>query len=675
MADAVQYKLERMLDEIEDLERKRIFTKPELAQIVKNRRNFEYKLKRPSPLKQDFLDYIDYEKQLDALRRLRKKAASRKLTEEDEEREGKKKKKMMKRSVSDSAGVSRILEVYRLASTRFKGDIGIWFQYLEFCRERGHGRMKKARYMFEFFVLVLFCFNYLTFQQFRVLSLLDSIVVADQVHFFRIGFDDLGLPDVESGLRVCRNSEDLWVEYLRMELTYLNKLKARKVLLGEEKGTLANSHDNANAEQLRDDDEFMSLEQQGNANDSVADGESENQEDALREHASAILQTIYSGALEALPSNMNLRKCFLDILDSTDLVHSEELREKIVKDMKRDFADKPEFWDWFARQQMANLKNTTDINKSDLLHQLDKATMVYEEALNIIPCSKMFSQYTKFWMDVIAPESEDSSILGFACSPAYAMEFTSRLLKVYKKAECMGYITEDLAYQWVLLHMQLGRLEEAAELVERFCKGKFSKSVKLWVSKVSIRMKLTTENSHSANKDEIRSLFELLQSALAKVKVSEAETLWLMAIKFFSSKKKYFSKLVQAALILLAQGAEGSFSVSSAIVNCVLQNDGIQVARETYKRFLALPHPSLALYRNCIELEANLGSVGENDGIVNARKLYESALTTYGRDERLWRDYYSMEIKLGTTETSNAVYSRARKILTDPTVLISSSDL
>ncbi|KAK9155671.1 hypothetical protein Sjap_003151 [Stephania japonica] len=666
MADAVQYRLERMLDEIEDLERKRIFTKPELAQIVKNRRNFEYKLKRPSPLKQDFLDYIEYEKQLDALRRLRKKKASRKLTEEGEEEEegeekkrGKKKKKQMKRSVSDGAGVSRILEVYRLASTRFKGDIGLWFQYLEFCRERGHGRMKKVlAQAVRFHPNVPGLWIYAAAWEFdRNLN----VVAARAL--------------MQSGLRVCRDSEDLWVEYLRMELTYLNKLKARKVLLGEEKGTLANSHDNANAEQLRDDDGFMSLEQQGNANDSVEDGESENQEDALRAHASAILQTIYSGALEALPSNMNLRKRFLDILDSTDLLHSEEFREKIMKDMKMAFADKPEFWDWFARHQMANLKNTTDINKSDLLHLLDKATMVYEEALNIVPCSKMFSQYTKFWMDVISPESEDSSILGFACSPDCAMDFTSRLLKVYKKAECMGYITEDLAYQWVLLHMQLGRLEEAAELAERFCKGKFSKSVKLWVSKVSIRMKLTSSNSHCANKDETRSLFELLQSALAKVKVSEAETLWLMAIKFFSSKKKYFSKLVQTAQILLAQGAEESFSVSSAIVNCVLQYDGIQVARDTYKRFLALPHPSLALYRNCIELEANLASVGENDGLVNARKLYESALTTYGRDVRLWRDYYSMEIKLGTTETSNAVYSRARKILKDPTVLISPSDL
>ena len=31
---------------------------------------------------------------------------------------------------------------------------------------------------------------------------------------------------MQSGLRMCPNSEDLWIEYLRMGLTYLNKLKA-----------------------------------------------------------------------------------------------------------------------------------------------------------------------------------------------------------------------------------------------------------------------------------------------------------------------------------------------------------------------------------------------------------------------------------------------------------------
>lgn len=133
----MQYRLERMVNELEDLERRGLFSRREIAEIVKKRRKFEYRLKRPSPLKQDFLAYIEYEKQLDSLRVLRKKATSRELK--------KKGNKKLKKSVSDFAGISRILDIYRLATMRFKGDIGLWFQYLEFCRQKRNGRMKKVR--------------------------------------------------------------------------------------------------------------------------------------------------------------------------------------------------------------------------------------------------------------------------------------------------------------------------------------------------------------------------------------------------------------------------------------------------------------------------------------------------------------------------------------------------
>lgn len=63
-------------------------------------------------------------------------------------------------------------------------------------------------------------------------------------------------------------------------------------------------------------------------------------------------------------------------------------------------------------------------------------------------------------------------------------------------------------------------------------------------------------------------------------------------------------------------------------------------------RFLALPHPGLALYRHCIDLETNLASIGDKSGLVNARKLYESALATYDQNVSLWQDYYRMETKV-----------------------------
>lgn len=132
----MQYKLERMVNELDDLESRGLFSRREIAEIVKQRRKFEYRLKRPSPLKQDYLSYIDYEKNIDTLRLLRKKAVARELK--------KKGNKKMKKSVSDFAGVARIVDIYRLATNRFKGDVELWFQYLEFCRERRNGHMKKV---------------------------------------------------------------------------------------------------------------------------------------------------------------------------------------------------------------------------------------------------------------------------------------------------------------------------------------------------------------------------------------------------------------------------------------------------------------------------------------------------------------------------------------------------
>ena len=133
------------MDELEDLVTRNLFTRHEIAEIVKRRRDFEYRLKRPRPLKQDFLDYVDYESKIESLRLIRKK----KIIGEMKRREnGGEKGKLWKKSISDVSGVSRILEIYRLAVVKYKGDLDLWFRYLEFCRERRHGRMKQVDFIF-----------------------------------------------------------------------------------------------------------------------------------------------------------------------------------------------------------------------------------------------------------------------------------------------------------------------------------------------------------------------------------------------------------------------------------------------------------------------------------------------------------------------------------------------
>lgn len=55
------------------------------------------------------------------------------------------------------------------------------------------------------------------------------------------------------------------------------------------------------------------------------------------------------------------------------------------------------------------------------------------------------------------------------------------------------------------------------------------------------------------------------------------------------NKRKYFDKLVEISFVSIVKNldSESGFSLSSAITNFVLQKDGIQHAREMYKRYVS----------------------------------------------------------------------------------------
>lgn len=186
---------------------------------------------------------------------------------------------------------------------------------------------------------------------------------------------------MHSGLRACPTSEDLWVEYLRMELTYLNKLKARKVVLGEDEGTLARSGKNAKEEQWRDENKelFMALDdkREDDKLSNLHEGDPKEKVDLFREQGLSVLRTVYSGSIKALPSSFSLRTQFLEILAATDLAHSEDMRNEILADMKRDFSEEPKYWDWLARQEVIDLSNpeSTEAMTADQLSTAIQVTL------------------------------------------------------------------------------------------------------------------------------------------------------------------------------------------------------------------------------------------------------------------------------------------------------------
>ncbi|CAO2816440.1 unnamed protein product [Amaranthus hypochondriacus] len=647
MADVVQLRLERMLSDLDDLQKRGLFTRAEIGEIVKQRRKFEYRLQRPSPLKQDFLEYIDYEKHLDRLRLLRKKAISRDLKDKGN--------KKVKKSRSDVAGVRWIIELYRMATARFKGDLQLWFQYLDFLKDRKNGGMKRVlAKVIRFHPKVPAVWIYAAAWEF------DHNLNAKAAHVL-----------MQMGLRSCPTSEDMWVEFLRMELTWLNKLKMRKVILGEDNGTLVRDSEDAEEKQWQDDnnDLYMSLEDKKSADDDldIQKEESSKKHDVFREQGFMLFQKIYEGAIDAIPSSFSLRKKFLEIVGAMDLSHSKEMQAEIMAHMRRDFSKEPEYWNWLAHTKLKDPQTAPDISTESGRSQVDEVIKVYEEALHCMPSVAMFDIYVKFLRDVICPKGEVGDCKYYDAFKD-SRDYTLHLIKVYEKADSLGCLDEDLACQYVMLYKNMGNYDEAMKLAESFCEGKYSKSRKLWVLRVTEQMKHTTE-SGTPCKAQLSSIVDLLKRMIKEVAVADAEGLWVMAFQLFADNRKYFRKLVDLAMVSLTKDGvlDEGFSLSAYLINFVWQNNGVQPARDLYKRILNLPNPGVAVYKQCIELEVTSG----DEGLVNARKLFECALATYKEDISLWQEYYSMEIKMGTSETAGAVYWRAKKTLGDALVLAS----
>jgi len=112
-----------MVPELTDLERKNIFSRSEIKKIVEKRRAFEYRL-ISNPSKHDYLKYVEYETALEQLRRRRRNELGWK-----------------KRSLSDQTGIKQIINIYeRAIAGKFKGDVKLWFQYIDFCLESGSSK-------------------------------------------------------------------------------------------------------------------------------------------------------------------------------------------------------------------------------------------------------------------------------------------------------------------------------------------------------------------------------------------------------------------------------------------------------------------------------------------------------------------------------------------------------
>ncbi|KAK2808349.1 hypothetical protein FQN50_004734 [Emmonsiellopsis sp. PD_5] len=196
-SDKARFYLEQLVPELKEYEKKKIFSKDEIASILKKRSDFEHRINATGPKPLDYARYAEYEMNLDTLRRKRIK-------------------RLGVKSAAHS-GQRRIFFILDRATKKFHGDTSLWMQYIEYARkQKAHKKLAQ--------ILM------------NVLRLHPTKVEL-WVYAARYALEDHGdmtqaRSYMQRGLRFCKNSKMLWLQYAKLEMIYITKIATRQRILG-----------------------------------------------------------------------------------------------------------------------------------------------------------------------------------------------------------------------------------------------------------------------------------------------------------------------------------------------------------------------------------------------------------------------------------------------------------
>ncbi|KAK7527975.1 U3 small nucleolar RNA-associated protein 6-domain-containing protein [Phyllosticta citriasiana] len=213
-SDKARFYLEQSVPELHELERKGLFSKEEITAIAKKRSEFEHIINGRGPKPSDYARYVEYEMNLEALRKKRAKRLGVKAGHQ---------------------GQRRIFFIFDRAVRKHHGDLGLWMEYLNFARkEKANKKLK------EVLTSVL-----------RMHPAKAELWVWAARWALDFQADMTGARAyMQRGLRFCKNSRFLWLEYAKLEMIYVAKIAARRQILGldQEREKVEPTADDADAD-------------------------------------------------------------------------------------------------------------------------------------------------------------------------------------------------------------------------------------------------------------------------------------------------------------------------------------------------------------------------------------------------------------------------------------------
>ena len=196
-SDKARFYLEQQVPELQEYERKQIFTREEITAIAKKRSDFEHILNARGSKAGDYVRYATYEMNLDTLRKKRCKRLGVKATAHN--------------------GQRTIFFILDRATKKFPGDLGLWVQYVQFCQKE-----KASKKLAKVFTSML-----------RLKPREWGLWVLAAKHYAEEQGDmTTARSYMQRGLRFCKDERRMYLEYAKLEMVYLAKLAARRKILG-----------------------------------------------------------------------------------------------------------------------------------------------------------------------------------------------------------------------------------------------------------------------------------------------------------------------------------------------------------------------------------------------------------------------------------------------------------
>ena len=196
-SDKARFFLEHSVPELKEYERKGIFSPEEITSIARKRSDFEHKINARGSTPTDYARYAEFEINVDALRRKRIKRLGIKSTAHN--------------------GKRRVFFVFDRGTRKHPGDVGLWMEAIDFARKQ-----KSYKKLQEIFTRVL-----------RLHPTKPDLWIHAAQHAVEDNGDMTEARSyMQRGLRFCKGSSDMWLEYGRLEMSYIVKIHARREILG-----------------------------------------------------------------------------------------------------------------------------------------------------------------------------------------------------------------------------------------------------------------------------------------------------------------------------------------------------------------------------------------------------------------------------------------------------------